>query len=46
MLAARAVQEYRYVALDLRRIGAVVGTLLAVMLALWVVIDVLRVVSV
>jgi hypothetical protein len=37
--------EYRYVTLDLRRIAAVIGTLLAAMLGLWVAIDVLRVIS-
>jgi hypothetical protein len=37
--------EYRYVTLDLRRIAAVIGTLLAAMLALWVAADVVRVIS-
>ncbi|HKY88940.1 MAG TPA: hypothetical protein VJ141_03100 [Candidatus Limnocylindrales bacterium] len=46
VLAAKAAQEYRYVALDLRRIIVVVGTLFAAMLALWVAVDVLRVVTV
>ena len=46
VLAAKAAQEYRYVALDLRRIIAVVGTLLAAMLGLWVAVDVLRVVTI
>jgi hypothetical protein len=42
-LAVKAVEEYRYVRLDLRRISVVVGTLFAAMLALWVAMDVLRV---
>jgi hypothetical protein len=42
---AAAAGEYRYVTLDLRRIVAVIGTLLIAMLALWVAIDVLRVIS-
>lgn len=46
ILSAKAAEEYRYVGPDLRRIAVVVGTLLAAMLALWVAIDVLRVVSV
>jgi hypothetical protein len=37
--------EYRYVALDLRRIAAVIGSLLAGMLALWIAADVLKVIS-
>jgi hypothetical protein len=37
--------EYRYVALDLRRIAAVIGSLLAGMLALWIAADVLQVIS-
>ena len=37
--------EYRYVTLDLRRIAAVIGTLLVAMLALWVAMDVVRVIS-
>lgn len=40
-----AAAEYRYVALDLRRIAAVIGTLLALMLALWLAFDVFRVIS-
>ena len=39
-LAARAAQDYRYVVLDVRRIAVVVGLLIAVMLALWLVIEV------
>jgi len=46
ILAAKAAQEYRYVTLDLRRIVVVVGTLFAAMLALWVAMDVLRVVAI
>ncbi len=46
ILAAKAAQEYRYVTLDLRRIVVVVGTLFAAMFALWVAVDVLRVVTI
>ena len=46
VLAAKAAQEYRYVALDLRRIVVVMGTLFAAMLALWVAVDVLRVLTI
>ena len=46
VLSAKAVEEYRYVSLDLRRIALVMGTLFAAMLALWVVVDVLRIVTV
>lgn len=46
VLSVKAAEEYRYVTLDLRRIAVVVGTLFASMLALWVVLDVLKVFTV
>src|SRR5206468_5519515 len=46
VLSAKAAEEYRYVTLDLRRITVVVGALFAAMLALWVALDVMRVVTV
>jgi hypothetical protein len=44
-LSVKAADEYRYVALDLRRIVVVLGALFAAILALWVAIDVLKVVT-
>jgi hypothetical protein len=44
-LSTRA-DEYRYVTLDLRRIAAVMGLLFAAMIALWVAVDVARVVTI
>jgi hypothetical protein len=46
VLTTKAAEEYRYVALDLRRIVVVVGSLFAGMLALWVALDVLRVATI
>jgi hypothetical protein len=46
VLSVKAVEEYRYVTLDLRRIVVVVGGLFATMLALWVAVDVLKVVTI
>lgn len=44
-LATKAAEEYRYVALDLRRIVVVLGSLFGVIIALWVALDVLKVVT-
>lgn len=44
LLAARAATEYLYVAQDLRRIFFVAAGLVAVLIALWLVIVVLRLV--
>lgn len=44
-LSTRA-DEYRYVTLDLRRIAAVMGLLFVAMIALWVAMDVARVVTI
>jgi hypothetical protein len=44
-LSVKAADEYRYVALDLRRIVVVLGALFAAILALWVAIDVLKVIT-
>jgi hypothetical protein len=46
LLAARAAQEYVYVAQDVRRIVAVVLALLGVMIVLWLLIVVARVVPI
>ena len=46
VLSVKAAEEYRYVTLDLRRIVVVVGGLFALMLALWVALDVLRVATI
>jgi hypothetical protein len=43
LLAARAAEEYAYVARDVRHIGIVGGGLLAVLLVLYVLIEVLNV---
>ena len=45
-LSVKAADEYRYVALDLRRIVVVLGALFAAILALWVAIDVLRIITI
>jgi hypothetical protein len=44
-LSTRA-DEYGYVTLDLRRIAAVMGTLFVVMIGLWVLMDVVHVISI
>ena len=44
LLAARAAEEYGYVVRDVRRIAIVAGTLLLVMIVLYVLIEVVRVV--
>ena len=44
LLATRAANEYVYVAKDMRRILAVAGVLVGVMLVLWLLLVVLRVV--
>lgn len=44
LLAARAAEEYGYVVKDVRRIGVVGGGLLALLLVLYVLIEVLQVV--
>lgn len=46
LLAAKAATEYLYVSQDIRRIVLVSAALFAVMLALWVLIVVLRVITV
>jgi hypothetical protein len=46
LLAARAAEEYAYVVRDVRRIVVVGGSLAAVMAVLFVLIDVLHVISV
>jgi hypothetical protein len=43
LLAAKAATEYVYVAQDLRRIVVIASLLFAVMLALWVLIEVVRI---
>lgn len=45
LLAARAAEEYTYVARDVRRIVTVGGTLLGVMLAIWLVVEVLHIIA-
>lgn len=45
LLAARAAEEYTYVARDVRRIVTVGGTLLGVMLAIWLIVEVLHIVA-
>ena len=45
VLAARAATEYVYVAKDLRRILVVAGSLIAVLLLLWLLVIVLRVIE-
>ena len=44
-LSIKAADEYRYVALDLRRIVVVLGSLFGAIIALWVAIDVVKLVS-
>jgi hypothetical protein len=44
-LSIKAADEYRYVALDLRRIVVVLGSLFGAIIALWVAIDVMKLVS-
>jgi hypothetical protein len=45
LLAARAAQEYGYVARDVRHIAAVGGGLFGALVALWLVIEVLHLVT-
>ena len=45
LLAARAAEEYAYVKRDVRRIGVVGGGMLAVMLVLFVLIEVMHVIN-
>jgi hypothetical protein len=44
LLAARAAEEYGYVAKDIRHIGVVGGGLLVILLVLWVLIEVAHVI--
>ena len=46
LLAVRGEQEYAYVVRDVRRIVTVGGSLLGVLLALWIVIEVLGVIHI
>lgn len=46
MLSAKAAEEYRYVAKDLRRIVLMAGSLFAAMFALWLAIEVFGVVRI
>ena len=43
LLAAKAATEYVYVAQDLRRIVTVASLLFAVMLSLWILLEVVRI---
>ena len=45
-LAVRAEQEYAYVARDVRRIGEMAVLMLAILIGLWVLIDVVKVVTI
>ncbi len=45
LLAARAANEYVYVARDLRRIATLAAGMVGVLLVLWLLIDVLQVVN-
>lgn len=45
LLAARAANEYVYVARDLRRIATLAAGMVGVLLILWLLIDVLQVVN-
>jgi hypothetical protein len=45
-LAVRAEQEYAYVARDVKRIARIAALLLSVLFALWIVIDVARIVPI
>jgi len=44
LLAARAAEEYDYVAKDIRHIGVVGGGLLVILILLWVLIEVAHVI--
>ena len=46
LLAARAVEEYAYVVRDVRRIIQVGGSIAIVLLALYVVVDILHLVTI
>lgn len=46
LLSARAAQEYAYVARDVRRIVMVAGGLLIMLLVLWVLLEVLHVITI
>lgn len=46
LLAARAAQEYGYVAKDIRHIGVVGGALLILLIVLWVLIKVVHVIPI
>jgi hypothetical protein len=46
MLGTRAAEEYTYVVRDVRRIVTIGGGLLAVLFALWILIDIAKVVQV
>lgn len=45
-IALRAEEEYAYVARDIKRITRVAGTLFGILVALWLVIDVAKVVTI
>jgi len=46
LLTARAAQEYAYVARDIRHIVIVAGGLLIMLLVLWVLVDVLHIITI